>query len=171
MLEPNAIVEHHDEHHADDFNHDSESADLLSVADVGEGSDAHHGEEGHSEADHGVDHHEDHHGDASEEAELTLLQLHQVQEELEHYFLKSKSSDELAEAQSQQLSRSQSLLSRLIQQPGLELQSIRSVEVEVLPPESTQMTSTGPVQTEALLDSYKTSLQRATDLLKQKFGN
>ena len=74
MLEPNAIVEHHDEHHdehhADDFNHDSESADLLSVADVGEGSDAHYGEEGHSEVDHGVDHHEDHHGDASEEAEL-----------------------------------------------------------------------------------------------------
>ena len=108
---------------------------------------------------------------ASEEAELTLLQLHQVQEELEHYFLKSKSSDELADAQKQQLERSQSLLSRLIQQPGLELQTIRSVNVEVLPPENTLISQSGPVETEALLNSYKANLQRATELLKQKFGN
>ena len=36
--------------------------------------------------------------EAREEAELTLLQLHQVQEELEHYFL-------LARGQAQQLQR------------------------------------------------------------------
>ena len=34
-------------------------------------------------------------GEAQEEAELTLLQLHQVQEELEHYFLQSRTQDDL----------------------------------------------------------------------------
>ena len=91
--------------------------------------------------------------------------------ELEHYFLRSKSSDELADAQRQQLARSQSLLSALIQQPEVEVQSIRAVDAEVLPPYNSQITNIGPVQAEALLDSYKASLQRATDLLKQKFGN
>ncbi len=43
--------------------------------------------------------------EAREEAELTLLQLHQVQEELEHYFL-------LSRGQAQQLERYESLLRR-----------------------------------------------------------
>ena len=34
-------------------------------------------------------------GEAREEAELTLLQLHQVQEELEHYFQQSRTQDDL----------------------------------------------------------------------------
>ena len=40
--------------------------------------------------------------DAREEAELTLLQLHQVQEELEHYFLDSRSKEELLQQYNQQ---------------------------------------------------------------------
>ena len=43
--------------------------------------------------------------EAREEAELTLLQLHQVQEELEHYFL-------LSRGQAQQLERYEALLRR-----------------------------------------------------------
>ncbi len=43
--------------------------------------------------------------EAREEAELTLLQLHQVQEELEHYFL-------LSRGQAQQLERYEALLQR-----------------------------------------------------------
>lgn len=46
--------------------------------------------------------------DAQEEAELILLQLHQVQEELEHYFLESRqqvSSQALTSAQLDQLQR------------------------------------------------------------------
>ena len=40
--------------------------------------------------------------EAREEAELTLLQLHQVQEELEHYFLDSQSKEELLQQYNQQ---------------------------------------------------------------------
>ena len=40
--------------------------------------------------------------DAREEAELTMLQLHQVQEELEHYFLDSRSKEELLQQYNQQ---------------------------------------------------------------------
>ena len=36
--------------------------------------------------------------DAREEAELTLLQLHQVQEELEHYFLESRNLQQKLDA-------------------------------------------------------------------------
>ncbi|MEC7405215.1 MAG: hypothetical protein VX611_01600, partial [Bacteroidota bacterium] len=80
MLEPNAVVEHrddhhgddHDDHHADDAGHDSEEVALLSVAEVEQDDNAHHGddghaEEGHTDEAHGGDH-EDHHGEASEEA-------------------------------------------------------------------------------------------------------
>ena len=104
-----------------------------------------------------------------EEAKLNLLQLHQVQGELEHYFQKSKCSEEIVEAQREQLIRSRSILCKLIRRPDLELQPIESINVEVLPPENTQLRSNGSVQTEALLDSYKTSLGRATDLLKEKY--
>ena len=54
--------------------------------------------------------------DAQEEAELTLLQLHQVQEELEYYFLESRkqvSSQALTSAQLDQLQR---IKQRLIHQ-------------------------------------------------------
>jgi hypothetical protein len=92
MLEPNAVVEHHDEHHddhhdedhddhhgdhhADDADHDSEEIALLTVAEVEQSDDAHHGDDGHAEeghtdeahggdhADHHTDHNENHHGEA-----------------------------------------------------------------------------------------------------------
>lgn len=51
--------------------------------------------------------------DLREEAELILLQLHQVQEELEHYFLLSRSQQELLERFQSQLKRSRSLLLHL----------------------------------------------------------
>ena len=72
MLEPNAVVEHHDDHHGEEHDdHHAEEVALLSVAEVEHSSDDHHGEEGHADEAHGgdhADHHEDHHGEASEEA-------------------------------------------------------------------------------------------------------
>jgi chromosome segregation ATPase len=52
--------------------------------------------------------------ESREEAELTLLQLHQVQKELEHYFLRSRAGDELSHAQAQENSRAMGLLGRMI---------------------------------------------------------
>ncbi|MCP9835101.1 MULTISPECIES: hypothetical protein [unclassified Cyanobium] len=52
--------------------------------------------------------------EAQQEAERTLLQLHQVQEELEHYFLRSRAGDELSHAQAQENSRAMGLLVRMI---------------------------------------------------------
>ena len=69
MLEPNAVVEHHDDHHVDHHDdHHAEEVALLSVAEVEHSEDAHHGEESHVEENHHGAHHEDHHGDASEDA-------------------------------------------------------------------------------------------------------
>ena len=51
--------------------------------------------------------------DAREEAELTLLQLHQVQEELEHYFLDSRSKDELLQQYNQQTNDMKKLISEV----------------------------------------------------------
>ncbi|MEC7267904.1 MAG: hypothetical protein VXV82_04720, partial [Bacteroidota bacterium] len=84
MLEPNAVVEHHDDHHGDDHDghhvdhntdngdHDSEEVALLSIAEVKQGDDAHHGDDGHAEEGHTNEahsgDHEDHHGEASEGA-------------------------------------------------------------------------------------------------------
>ena len=48
--------------------------------------------------------------DAREEAELTLLQLHQVQEELEHYFLLSREQNALLDGHAHQQKRVQKLL-------------------------------------------------------------
>lgn len=81
MLEPNAVVEHHDEHHDDhhgedhhgenhedhhamDAHHESEEVAMLSIAEVDHSEDAHHAEEDHDMEDHGDGHH---HGEASEE--------------------------------------------------------------------------------------------------------
>ena len=70
MPEPNAVVEHHDDHHGEEHDdHHAEEVALLSVAEVEHSSDVHHGEEGHADEAHGgdhTDHHEDHHGEASE---------------------------------------------------------------------------------------------------------
>ena len=49
--------------------------------------------------------------DASEEAELTLLQLHQVQAELEHYFLQSRSKDDVLRKHQIQQQRMKRLMS------------------------------------------------------------
>jgi hypothetical protein len=51
--------------------------------------------------------------DAREEAELTLLQLHQVQEELEHYFLLARGQDQLLGRYGDQQLRVQKLLAQL----------------------------------------------------------
>ena len=51
--------------------------------------------------------------EAREEAELTLLQLHQVQEELEHYFLLSRGQSDQLERYNQLQQRSQRLLAQL----------------------------------------------------------
>lgn len=51
--------------------------------------------------------------EAREEAELTLLQLHQVQEELEHYFLLSRGQDHLLGQYGQQQLQVQNLLAQL----------------------------------------------------------
>ena len=96
------------------------------------------------------------------ESELSLLQLHQVQEELEQYFLKSRGADQLAAAQQDQLLRAEALMARLL--PGAAiLASAREVDVEVLPPSP----QSNEVQTEALLNSYATSLRRAATLLQR----
>ncbi|MEB3262368.1 MAG: hypothetical protein VKK94_05345 [Cyanobacteriota bacterium] len=96
--------------------------------------------------------------EASEEAELTLLQLHQVQEELEHYFLRSRAADELAQAQAQQLQRAQAVLARLLPVSGSAGLPLSITPVEVMQPVS--------LQTEALLDTYSESLRRAASLLQ-----
>ena len=53
--------------------------------------------------------------EAREEADLTLLQLHQVQEELERYFLRSRAGDQLVAAQAEQNGRAFALLGRMLQ--------------------------------------------------------
>ena len=53
--------------------------------------------------------------EANDEGERLLLQLQQLQEELEHYFLHSRSSDELVAAQAEQNGRAFSLLGRMLQ--------------------------------------------------------
>ena len=52
--------------------------------------------------------------EAREEGELTMVQLQQVQEELEQYFLRCRSSDQLVEAQSEQNHRAFSLIGRML---------------------------------------------------------
>ena len=54
--------------------------------------------------------------EAREEAELTLLQLHQVQEELEHYFLLSRGQSQQLERYNQLQRRSQRLLAKATNQ-------------------------------------------------------
>jgi len=61
--------------------------------------------------------------DAREEAELILLQLHQVQEELEHYFLLSRDLQ-------QQLKQAQSEPEELV--PSEQLENMRSIKQRLL---------------------------------------
>ena len=49
-----------------------------------------------------------------EEAELTLLQLHQVQHELEHYFSQSREKDKLIQRFKDQQQRAKILISKIL---------------------------------------------------------
>ena len=103
--------------------------------------------------------------DSSEENEVILLQLHQVQEELEHYFLRSRDEDELAAAQQNQLSRAQTLMGRLLP-VAAQSHSNRSESIDVITPDVMSQSQMS-VQTDALLTSYQKSLHRAAALLQR----
>ena len=105
----------------------------------------------------------------SEAAERSLLQLHQVQEELEHYFLKARASDQLAQAQYEQLQRAQRLIVRL--QPDVipPIPYSSTLSVQVWPAVAAAMPKP-TLETEALLSTYAESLQRARALLERARG-
>jgi hypothetical protein len=104
--------------------------------------------------------------EAREAADFSLLQLHQMQEELEHYFLSSRANNQLAHAQSEQLQRARRLIVRF--HPDL-------LPTDSYPPLPTvpvlpDLNATMPyhtLQTEALLSTYAVSLQRASALLER----
>ena len=104
--------------------------------------------------------------EAREEAELSLLQLHQVQEELEHYFLKARASEQLAQAQLEQLQRAQGLMIRLHPDVLPSAGYPPTLAVEVMPDVAAAMTDS-TLQTKALLSTYAASLQRASALLER----
>jgi hypothetical protein len=104
--------------------------------------------------------------EAREAADLSLLQLHQVQEELEHYFLSARASNQLAQAQYEQLQRARRLIVRF--HPDV----LPTVPYPPLPtvPVLPDLNATMPnhtLQTEALLSTYAVSLQRASALLER----
>lgn len=101
--------------------------------------------------------------ESREEAELTLLQLHQVREELEHYFLQARGLEGILVAQKDQLRRSESLMVRLLPEAAQTQMASEAVPIEVLPQES----APNIVQTQALLDSYAAALKRAYVLLQR----
>ena len=103
--------------------------------------------------------------EAREEAELTLLQLHQVQEELEHYFMRSLASDQLVQTQFEQLQRAQRLMLRLHPAVVPTAPFPPALAVQVLP-EVAAAVPNQTLQTEALLNTYAASLQRASALLE-----
>jgi hypothetical protein len=104
--------------------------------------------------------------EAREAAELSLLQLHQVEEELEHYFLKACAGDQLAQAQLEQLQRAQRLLVRLNPDVLPNAPYPAALAVEVLPELPAAMPDPS-LQTQALLSTYAASLQRASALLER----
>ena len=104
--------------------------------------------------------------EVTEAAELSLLQLHQVQEELENYFLKSRASEQLAQAQFEQLQRAQGLMLRLHPDVLPNGPYPTSLPVQVLP-ELAAATPNPTLQAEALLNTYAASLQRASALLER----
>jgi hypothetical protein len=101
---------------------------------------------------------------ARESAQLSIEQLHQVQEELEHYFLKARASDQLVQSQLEQLQRAQALMVRLHPSVLPTAPYPSALEVEVLPDEIAAMPDLS-LQTQALLSTYAASLQRAGALL------
>jgi chromosome segregation ATPase len=105
----------------------------------------------------------------SEAAERSLLQLHQVQEVLEHCFLKARASDQLAQAQYEQLQRAQRLIVRL--QPDVihPIPYSSTLSVQVWPAVAAAMPKP-TLETEALLGTYAESLQRARAILERARG-
>ena len=101
-------------------------------------------------------------GEMREESELTLLQLHKVQEELQHYFEKFRHTEKIATAQKNQLVRAQSLMARLLTDET-NLAPSQHSEIEIL----TISPINNKLQTEALLNSYAASLSRAYALLRR----
>ncbi len=96
---------------------------------------------------------------AQEEAGMNMQQLHQAQEELEHYFLKARAGDQLAQAQLEQLQRAQNLMLRL-QPDVLPISNYPpALEVEVLPEVAAAMPDV-TLQTKVLLSTHAASLQR-----------
>lgn len=104
--------------------------------------------------------------EAREAAELTLQQLHQAEEELEHYFLKARASDQLNQAHLVQLQRAQSLLARLRPDIVPIANTPPALAVEVLPELPTAILDPS-LQTQALLSTYAASLERASALLER----
>jgi hypothetical protein len=103
---------------------------------------------------------------AREEAEMTFEQLHQAQEELEHYILKARAGDQLAQAQIEQLQRAQSLMVRLNPDVLPNDSHPPALAVEVLSELPAAMPDPS-LQTQALLSTYAASLQRASALLER----
>jgi len=96
---------------------------------------------------------------AQEEAGMNMQQLHQAQEELEHYFLKARAGDQLAQAQLEQLQRAQNLM-LLLQPDVLPISNYPpALVVEVLPEVAAAMPDV-TLQTKVLLSTHAASLQR-----------
>lgn len=105
------------------------------------------------------------------DAELTLLQLRQVQEELEHSFLDSQAGRRLVNAQSDQLNRARRLLAKLRSGDLSPLGGDgAAVAVEVLPSSGLNPRPT-TLQAQLLLDTYASSLERAASLLAKAMRN
>jgi len=104
--------------------------------------------------------------DIREEARLTLLQLHQVQEELERYFLQTRAGSGLIEAQKDQLNRSKQLLAKITGNDFRPRNDVVSVAVEVMPP-GARASEHPSLQLQALLKTYATSLNRANEILSR----
>jgi hypothetical protein len=97
---------------------------------------------------------------------MTFEQLHQAQEELEHYFLKARAGDQLAQSQMEQLQRAQSLMVRLNPDVLPNAPYPPALAVEVLSELPAAMPDPS-LQTQALLSTYAASLQRASALLQR----
>jgi len=103
---------------------------------------------------------------ALEEKQATLLQLHQAEEELEHYFHQTRAIGQLAEAQHMQLQRSQSVMSRLIINGSKSRLTQTAFDVEVLPADR-PMPKVDDGQTEAFQCKKSSILERASALLRR----
>ena len=104
--------------------------------------------------------------ETSEELHITLLQLHHIQKELDHYFMRTRSVEELAKSQKLQLHRAQQLMERLLPTCTSIDPQLKTTPVEVLPAAESHTAGTS-LQTEALLSTYAKSLSRAGALLER----